>query len=75
MRSKIHCMCSAAVTTFSLAIAAGTANADSITASLFSPQAPNGSTPTVVDLTGITVPSDTTLDGTGYTIAVSVGSG
>lgn len=50
------------------------AKADSITASLFSPMAPSGGSPVVVDLDGITPPSDATIDGTGYTISFSVGA-
>jgi len=34
---------------------------------LFSPVAPGGVTPVVIDLTGITPPSDATIVGSGYT--------
>lgn len=66
---------SLAAITLSIAIATATASADTITASLFSPQAPNGATPTDVNLTGITAPSSSTIVGTGYTVTFSVGSG
>lgn len=57
-------------------VAMGSAKADSITASLFSsPQAPSGASPVLVDLSGITPPSDSEILGNGYTIAFSVGSG
>jgi hypothetical protein len=53
----------------------GVVKADSITASLFSPEAPSGTTPLVIDLAGVTPPSDSALVGTGYSISSSVGSG
>jgi len=46
-----------------------------ITASLFTPQAPTGTAPVLVDLDGITVPSDATINGTGFTINFSVAAG
>ncbi len=52
----------------SIALTAGVANADSITASLFSPLPPSGTTPTVIDLTGISTPSQATIHGAGYTV-------
>ena len=54
-----------------LAASAGIANASTITASLFSPDAGLG--PVIIDLTGITPPSHTDFLGTGY--FVSFGSG
>lgn len=54
-----------------IALSAGVANADSITASLFSPLAPTGTTPTAVDLTGITAPSRSKITGQGYTVSFS----
>ena len=59
-----------------LIIGAATARADSFTASLFSPIAPAGGTPVVVDLTGVTTPSQGSISGTGYTVSFSgVGPG
>ena len=54
-----------------VAVSAGMANASTITASLFSPEAGFG--PVAIDLTGITPPSHTDFTGTGY--SVSFGSG
>ena len=51
--------------------AGGLASADSITASLYSPLAPVGTTPTAVSLTGVTPPSQSTLTGSGYTVSFS----
>jgi hypothetical protein len=62
-------------TAISLMTVTNVAKADTITASLFTPMAPTGTAPLLVDLNGITVPSDTTIDGTGFTIAFSVGAG
>jgi hypothetical protein len=62
-----------AVAAASLA-AAGLANADSITAVLSAPTAPTGTSPTVVSLSGITAPSQTTLTGSGYTVSFSTTS-
>ncbi len=55
----------------SIAVSGGVANADSISASLFSPLAPSGTTPTAINLTGITAPSHSTIHGTGYTVTFS----
>ena len=54
--------------------AAGLANADSITASLYSPLAPVGTTPTAVSLTGISAPSQSTINGSGYTVSFATDS-
>jgi hypothetical protein len=56
-------------TALSLTALAGLAKADTITASLFSPLSPTGTTPVIIDLAGITAPSQTTIDGDGYTIS------
>ncbi|HUA85266.1 MAG TPA: PEP-CTERM sorting domain-containing protein [Bryobacteraceae bacterium] len=64
-----------AATAISVSIFAGVAKADTITASLYSPLTPGGATPVIINLAGVTPPSDTTLDGTGYTVTFSVGSG
>lgn len=58
-----------------IAVSAGVANADTISASLFSPLAPTGITPTAVDLTAITAPSRSKITGAGYTVTFSVVSG
>jgi hypothetical protein len=50
-----------------LAASAGVANASTIEASLFSPEA--GSGPVVIDLTGITAPSQIPFSGIGYTVS------
>jgi len=47
------------------------AKADTITASLYSALPPSGTTPTVIDLSGISSPSQSTMAGTGYSIAFS----
>ncbi len=59
----------------SIAASAGIANADSILASLYSPLAPSGTTPTAINLVGITTPSRSNITGAGYSVAFSVGSG
>jgi hypothetical protein len=59
----------------SIAVSGGIANADSITASLFSPLAPSGTTPTAINLVGITAPSRSTIVGPGYSVSFSVASG
>jgi hypothetical protein len=51
-----------------LALSLATAKADSIAASLYTPQAPAGSVITTIDLTGITPASQSTIIGAGYTI-------
>jgi hypothetical protein len=53
----------------------GVVKADSITASLLSPEAPSGPAPFAIDLSGVTPPSGSALVGTGYSISFSVGSG
>jgi PEP-CTERM motif len=58
-----------------IAVSGGIANADTISASLFSPLAPSGTTPTAIDLTGITAPSRSIIAGPGYTVSFSVASG
>ncbi len=58
-----------------LALSLATAKADSIAASLYTPQAPAGSVITTIDLTGITPASQTTIVGAGYTVQfLGVGS-
>jgi hypothetical protein len=53
----------------------GMAEGGTITASLFSPLAPPGSTPIVVNLAGLTDPSQAPLTGSGYTVSFAgVGS-
>jgi hypothetical protein len=59
----------------SIAVSGGIANADSISASLFSPLAPSGTTPTAINLVGITAPSRSTITGAGYTVSFSVAAG
>jgi hypothetical protein len=54
-----------------MALSSGVANADTITADLFSPLPPTGSTATVLNLSGITAPSQSPITGTGYSIAFS----
>ncbi len=54
-----------------LGAASGVAEADSVTASLFSPLAPVGSPLVAIDLTGISTPSQAGIIGTGYSIAFS----
>jgi hypothetical protein len=54
---------------------ANVAKADTITASLFTPQVPTGTAPVLVDLNGITVPSSATINGTGFTVMFSVPAG
>jgi PEP-CTERM motif len=49
----------------------GLASADSIKASLFSALPPSGTTPTSINLSGVTVPSHSTLTGTGYKVSFS----
>lgn len=49
----------------------GWMNAATITADLFTPLAPSGSTPVLIDLSGITAPSQTVISGIGYTITFS----
>ncbi len=53
----------------STVVSLGTAGANTITADLFSPLAPAGSAPIVIDLTGISDPLQTPLNGTGYSIS------
>src|SRR6516164_973150 len=52
-------------TVMSLGIAVG----GTVTADLFSPLAPSGATPVLIDLTGGTGASQTTLTGSGYSIS------
>ena len=52
----------------SVVLSLGVAEGNTIGASLFSPLAPSGSTPVVVDLTGFTAPSQSTLNGAGFSI-------
>jgi hypothetical protein len=54
-----------------IAVAVCIANGDTITANLFAPDV--GAAPVVIDLTGITTPSQSPLTGTGYSIAFSPG--
>jgi hypothetical protein len=56
-----------------LLLAAGIANASTITASLFSPEAGLG--PVVIDLTGIAAPSHGAFSGTGYSVSFAVDAG
>jgi hypothetical protein len=63
------------IAVLSTVMSLGMAEASTITADLFSPLAPAGSTPTVIDLTGITDPLQAPLTGTGYSISFAgVGS-
>src|ERR1035438_4234011 len=55
-----------------LAASAGLANANTITASLFSPDAGLG--PVIIDLTGITATSQTSFSGPGYSVSFAVDS-
>ncbi len=55
-------------------LAAALASADSITASLYSPLAPSGTTPSVVSLTGITTPSQSMITGSDYTVSFATAS-
>ena len=54
-----------------LAAAGGVARADMIVASLFSPQAPDGSSPVTIDLAGLSTPSQSGFSGPGYTVTFS----
>jgi len=67
-------MVSLASITFALTIATATASADTITASLFSPQPPSGGTPVAIELSGITAPSSSMITGAKFTVAFSAGS-
>jgi hypothetical protein len=49
----------------------GIASGDTLDVSLSSPLTPGGSVPVLVNLNGVTTPSQTTLIGTGYTITFS----
>jgi hypothetical protein len=60
-------------TAVSIAAITGAAKADTITASLFSPMGPTGTTPIAIDLTGITAPSQSTLTTPDYTVTFSAG--
>lgn len=52
----------------SLFVATNMAKADTIVASLFTPQSPVGTTPVDINLSGITTPSQSTINGAGYTV-------
>jgi hypothetical protein len=52
----------------SAVLSLGIAEGNTISASLFSPLAPAGSSPVVINLTGLNAPSQTTLSGSGYSI-------
>jgi hypothetical protein len=56
------------ITVLSTVLSLGLAEANTVTASLFSPLAPTGSALIVVDLTGFTAGPHTTLSGAGYSI-------
>jgi len=60
-------------TAVSIAAITGAAKADTITASLFSPMGPGGTTPVVVNLSSITSPSPSTLTTPDYTVTFSAG--
>jgi PEP-CTERM motif len=57
-----------------IALSGVVAKADTISASLFSVLAPSGSTPTVINLSGITSPSQSPVIGSGYSINFSGGN-
>jgi hypothetical protein len=59
------------VAVLTLAVATSVARADSIQASLFSPQAPSGGTVVEVNLSGITAPSQTDITTAAYSISFS----
>jgi hypothetical protein len=54
-----------------IAAGSGIANADSISVSTFAPLSPTSATPLLINLTGITTPSQSSLVGTGYTVTFS----
>ena len=58
---------------FSIAALVSTAKADTLTASLFSPMAPSGGSPIVIDLTGVTPVSQSTLTTADYIVTFSPG--
>jgi hypothetical protein len=65
----------AAGTAILLSASAEIAKADTINASLFSSMAPSGATPVSVDLSGITAPSNSTINGPGYTVTFATAAG
>jgi len=75
MHSYVNRKLFVVISVISLAVGIGTAKADSLTASLFSPVPPSGGSPVIVDLGGIAQPSDAPLAGTGYSIDFSVPPG
>jgi hypothetical protein len=54
-----------------ITLCVGAAQGSTITASLFTALPPSGTTPVIVDLTGVTAPSQATLTGVGYTVSFS----
>ncbi len=58
-------------TALAFTVTAGLASADSITASLYSPLPPVGNVVTPIDLTGITAPSNGTINGKGFSVTFS----
>lgn len=62
----------AQLSTLCFALSGITANADTITTSLFTPPS-IGPNPTLIDLSGIATPSQATIHGAGYTISFSTG--
>jgi hypothetical protein len=66
MLTKILSLCSAVVV--SVALSGSPALCSTITASLFSPLPPSGTSLVVIDLTGVSTPSQTTLTTAAYTV-------